>query len=135
MTARPLADCTLAPASPASDEAARRAARSRAPAAASEQRAAADAEPDDEHDPLAEPVGREPPRDRLSDRADERAEMQQARLREREVVRVAQGRRHHRDAEPDRRVRRLRERPGGEHGPAVRGRCYSPNGFVGREPV
>ena len=69
------------------------------------------------------------------ERADERRGDEDAGLAEREVVAVAQERRHHGDAEPDRRVRRLRERAGREDGPAVPRRGYSPNGFVGRDPV
>ena len=132
ITARPLADWTLAPASPAT-RAERRAARSRArPRRAA--RAPHSDEADEEHEPLADPVGREPPRDQADERADERARDEEARLREREVVAVTQRRRHHRDAEPDRRVRRLRERARREDGPAV-AVDYSPNGFVGRVPV
>ena len=54
------------------------------------------------------------------------AEMQDAGLPEREVEVVAQRRRHHGDAEPDRGVRRLRERPGREDGPASRIKSRAP---------
>ena len=50
------------------------------------------------------------------------AEMRTPVCAEREVVLVAQRRREHGDAEPDRRVRRLGERPGGEDRPAVAAR-------------
>ncbi len=90
-------------------------------------------EPGDQDDALAETVGGEPPRDQAGHGAHERARDQQPRLAEREVVTMPQGRRHHGDAEPDRRVRRLRERSRSEDGVAVA--SYRPNGFVGREPV
>ncbi len=94
---------------------------------------AATPDPDHQHRPLAEPVGRQPPGDQAQHGAGERRRDQHARLTQGQPVLVAQERRHHRNAEPDRRVRRLRERPRSEDDPAVTG--YRPNGFVGRVPV
>jgi hypothetical protein len=100
-----------------------------------DERAAAQRQPGHEHDALADAIGRNPPEEQAQERADERARQQQARLREREVVAVPERRRHHGDAEPDRGVRRLRERPRREDRPPVPRSAYSPNGLVGRVPV
>ena len=63
MTARPLADWTLAPASPANASSAPSARERPCALTGRDQRRAAAAEPDDEHEPLAEAVGRKAPRD------------------------------------------------------------------------
>ena len=100
-----------------------------------QERAAAQADADDQHRALAEAVRRHPPRYEREDRAEQRGGDEDAGLTEREVVLVAQRGSEHRDAEPDRRIGRLREGPGGEDRPAIARWFYSPNGFVGRVPV
>ena len=84
---------------------------------------------------LAEAVGGEAPRHERQHRAEQRRGDQDPDLAEREVVLVTQRRGQHGDAEPDRRIRGLRERPGREDDPAVAPGSYSPKGFVGRVPV
>ena len=117
-TARPLADCTLAPLSPASAISTKSAQKLRVCEAA--RRAAPQhAEPAHEHDALAEAIGRETPRDQADHRPAERAREEQPGLAEREVELVAQKRRHDRDAVPDRRVGGLRKGAGREDRPAV----------------
>ena len=98
-----------------------------------EQRQPARADAGHQHQPFADAVGCETPRDQGEDRTDERRGDEEARLAQREVQLASEGRRHDRDAEPDRRVGRLRERPGGEHRPSVV--AQRPNGLVGRVPV
>ncbi len=89
MTARPLDECTLAPARPVAKRQAKSAQKLCA-CGRKQERAAARADPDDEHHPLAETVRRHPPRHERQDRAEERRGDEDARLREREVVLVAQ---------------------------------------------
>ena len=69
MTARPLAECTLAPARPVAKRQAKSAQKLCA-CGREQERAAARADPDDQHHPLAEPVGRQPPRHERQDRAE-----------------------------------------------------------------
>ena len=135
MTARPLADCTLAPRQPGERNqpaerpepvhlAARRSARRR-----SSERPTTSTS----RSPIRSV--RRPQRNEREERADERGRDQDARLR-----RATGGRGRAAPApsprrRTDRRVRRLRGRPRGEDGPPVRAAGYSPNGFVGRVPV
>ena len=62
MTARPLADCTLAPAKPASMSS-RKSGRNEPTREAASSAAPQPPTPGDEHEPLADPVGDEAPRE------------------------------------------------------------------------
>ena len=118
ITARPLAEFTLAPAPPAS--ASRTTSDSKlGRVRGADEEAGAAAEAEAEHDPLAEPIRRDPPRKQRHARPDPLGREQHADLGEREVVLLAKGRHEHRNPDPERGEARLRERPGGQHRPPV----------------
>ena len=134
MTARPLAELTLAPAPPA--RASRTTSERKSGAyAAPTMNAAQPASPTAEDGALAVAVGGDPPRQHGQRRADPLRREEHADLGEGQVVLLAQ--RGHQDRQPDRERREagLRERPRAEDCPPVRIRRYSPKGLIGRAPV
>ena len=132
MTARPLAELTLAPAAPARPRSATSQPKSGAYAAPA-RNAAQLPEPDPQHQSLPEAVGGEPPRQERQQRADPLGGKNDPDLGEAQPVAALDRRRERRQTDSDRREARLRGRAAGEDDPAIRmrRRRYSPNGLNG----
>ena len=134
MTARPVAEFTLAPAAP-DEEQQDVELPERLRLSGHDEQEATDAQPRREHDALADPVGQEPPREQRHEGAEPVAREHRTDLGEAQSERVSDRRGDRRQADSDRSEARLRQRPRRQHRPAVTRARYSPKGLIGRVPV
>ena len=100
-----------------------------------DEKEAARAQPRREHDPLADPVGQKAPREQGHECAEPVAREHRTDLSEAQPELVPDRRRDRRQADSDRREAALRERPRGQHRPAVARARYRLKGLIGRVPV